>query len=736
MTSINEYIQTVKVALERDIEHNPSQTEAITLDSSNDELIIAGPGSGKTTVLILKLLKFYFVDGISPENIIITTFTRKAARNLREQTYNWAEKISRKLGSNDSIVDDFSKLTIDTIDSIAEVYVCEDNDMEVVDNFTSSALMMQTILSDERNNNKKLKSFLKSLKNNMGGLNTADLNSQVIAIRERMFCDMVDYEKIKKDATNEKVLFDIIDDYNKQLKERNILDFQLLEKRFYEGLLEDKYPRLDDMKILLVDEYQDTNYLQEQIYFELARRIKKNNGSITVVGDDDQSLYRFRGALVELFTNYSKRINKKLSLNPTVTYLETNYRSTKEIIDFINDYINIDKVYNESRSVNKPQVESVRDYSNIPVYGMFRKDVAELSSDLTDLIYDLRLNGSAIITNDDNENIEIDTKIDTPSIALLSNSPKEISPYNKKRLPYHIRDTMTQKCEDISIFNPRGQIIESTEVVSLLCGLIILIVDPDNTIQKTFENLPPHTKNTLKSWREYSKEYVEKNDIKLDTITEDINMDELLEIIRSDCESFIENSNENQIYYEIIIDTIQQTNNAINYNGKLSIKQVFWHILIPIASGAIEIDDDLFDISIEENVNIMSIHQSKGLEFDVVIVDVGSDITNNSKNTAFKRFPTNGGKTYNIEKYLRNYTDLDLELNDKIGLDEAFNDLIRRYYVAYTRAKKVLILVGLNSMKDGYKGDFQKNLEIPNIATGWSRDKVWHWQNLENLKQL
>ncbi len=735
MISLEEYIQAVEDVLNRNIKSNKSQLEAISLDFSSDELIVAGPGSGKTTVLILKLLKFYFVDGISLDNIIVTTFTRKAARNLREKTLQWAQMISSKLELGVASSDDFSKLTIDTLDSIAEIYVCADTNIEVIDNFTSSAILMQTILSDDRNNDKKLKSFLKKLKNNIGGVNTSDLNNQVLAIRERMYCDMVDYEKIKADATTEKILYNIIDDYNQQLHERNILDFQLLETHFYEGLLEDKYEKLDNLKILLVDEYQDTNYLQEKIYFELARRIKKNNGSITVVGDDDQSLYRFRGALVDLFTHYSDRINRQLSIEPTVTYLKTNYRSTREIIDFINDFINIDEVYNKTRSVNKPQVEFFRDYSGIPVFGMFRKDVAELSRDLTQLVYEFRTTGMATVHHED-ENIIIDTKKRTPSIALLLNSPKEISAYNNKRIPYYIRDSMADKCENISIFNPRGQIIESTDVVSLLCGLILMIVDPDNTEEKTFENLPPHTKNTLKTWREYSQQYVDENHMKLIHVDEHIDIEEVLDSIHDDCQHLIENSSENQVYYDIIVDTILQTNNAINYDGLLTTKQIFWHILIPIASGAIDIDDDLFDISIEENVNIMSIHQSKGLEFDVVIVDVGSDITNNSKHTAFKRFPVNGGKTYNIEKYLRNYTDLDLKLNDRVGLDEAFNDLIRRYYVAYTRAKTVLILVGLNSMKDGYRGDFQNNLEIPNIATGWDRNRKWHWQNLENLKQL
>ncbi|RAP53897.1 MAG: hypothetical protein BZ137_05185 [Methanosphaera sp. rholeuAM130] len=197
----------------------------------------------------------------------------------------------------------------------------------------------------------------------------------------------------------------------------------------------------------------------------------------------------------------------------------------------------------------------------------------------------------------------------------------------------------------------------------------------------------------------------------------------------------MDESNENIIYHDIIRDTIIQTNNAINTDGYLTANQIFWHILIPIATGAIEVDDDLFDFSLEDNVNIMSIHQSKGLEFDVVIVDVGSDIFNNQSNSAFKRFPNNGGISYNLEKYIHSMMD-ESYANDMTGRDEAFNDLIRRYFVAYTRAKKLLILVGLTSMKDGYRGDFQNDIKIQNVATGWSRDGIWHWEGLENLIQL
>ncbi|MEE1117219.1 ATP-dependent helicase, partial [Methanosphaera sp.] len=378
MISEEKYIELIENVLGITLEDNLDQKKSILSPINENQYIVAGPGSGKTTVLVLKILKYIFVDNIKLENILVTTFTKKAARELKERISNWTLMLSEELGIG---VDyDFDNLLIGTLDSIAEEIVSKHMDVEIIDNFTSSAIMMQNLLTDERNKDKRLKQFIKKIKNNQGGVSTSDINNQIQTIRERIYYDMINKEELKKDADRESIVFEIIDDYLDQLTSRNVMDYAMLEEKFYELLKNGLVDSFNAISVLLIDEYQDTNLLQEAIYFKIAEYVNKNNGNITVVGDDDQSLYRFRGATINLFTEYSERIKKELGINSKTIFLHNNYRSTKAIIDFTNDYITLDEKFQESRTPDKPKIIPTKDTTEgLPVIGMFRNNLEELS---------------------------------------------------------------------------------------------------------------------------------------------------------------------------------------------------------------------------------------------------------------------------------------------------------------------------------------------------------------------
>src|SRR5262249_2420246 len=142
------------------------------------------------------------------------------------------------------------------------------------------------------------------------------------------------------------------------LADSNRLDFAQLEELFLKRLREGRLERfVKPLRAVLVDEYQDTNLLQESIYFELAA---KSGCSFTIVGDDDQSLYRFRGATVELFRSFQTRLAKALpGANPARLDLVGNYRSTPEIVRFFNSFITNDSDFGPARvQPPKPPIEA------------------------------------------------------------------------------------------------------------------------------------------------------------------------------------------------------------------------------------------------------------------------------------------------------------------------------------------------------------------------------------------
>ena len=116
----------------------------------------------------------------------------------------------------------------------------------------------------------------------------------------------------------------------------------------------------------------------------------------------------------------------------------------------------------------------------------------------------------------------------------------------------------------------------------------------------------------------------------------------------------------------------------------------------------------------------MSIHQSKGLEFPLVIVDVGSRFKKDTVRESSLRFPKKADKTFLIQDSIRKYSSLGN--NERDSKDRAFDDLTRLYFVAFSRAKDVLLLVGLNPNIDGYVQK-DKFMKIPNVALGWNREK-------------
>ena len=121
--SNKQFVKLVQSHLARNLQDraNAAQKDSVLHNDERVLKIVAGPGSGKTTVLVLRALRFVLVENVFPENILITTFTRKAARELRTRWLDWGTALAEAVGVDaDQHQIDLNRCRIDTLDSIAQ----------------------------------------------------------------------------------------------------------------------------------------------------------------------------------------------------------------------------------------------------------------------------------------------------------------------------------------------------------------------------------------------------------------------------------------------------------------------------------------------------------------------------------------------------------------------------------------------------------------------------------------
>lgn len=779
MINWNAFENAVCNYLGRDISisGNPNQNSAIQSPINQSLFIVAGPGSGKTTVIALRVLKLIFVDDVDPSNILVTTFTKKAASELRSRILGWGDQLRQVFINNNPPTYllnqlqslNFNRIITGTLDSISEEVLMDYRapgtpPPVIIEDFVSNALMIRIgLFSHGRHNSHRLRNYITRLRGTAWGLNVSEISATLLEIKDRFFHDQIDINQYQANSTDPAaaIACDAINDYIQELNGRLLFDFARLEHEFLTQLRSGALARfLSNIKFILIDEYQDTNLLQEQIYFELAKAALENGGSISVVGDDDQSLYRFRGATVDLFQSFMVRISNQLGVNPRVVYLSQNYRSTQTIVDFCNDFITLDQEFQNARVHGKPPIVPSRSqqYTNFPVFGMFRDDVNALASDLAHFIYRV-VYGGGFRVRDHHGNeytIRIHPQGSPADIALLFSSPREFDSRGEPRLPLLLRQELSHLSPQIRVFNPRGQSLQEIPDVQILCGLILECLDHGSAIQNAIPNLPSYARNVFDNWRSEARSFVNSNPNPTRPISlrqfvnawqnrtplgariweREIPLVDLIYKLVTWIPN-MQNDIEGIVYLEAITRTITQSALFSNFRSEIifdpsnpdledaSIKEVLWNIFVPLATGAIEVNEELLETLPNDRINVMSIHQAKGLEFPLVIVDVGSDFRTDHHAHAFKRFPINGGQPCNMEDEFRGYSPMGQP--SRSAIDRAFDDLIRHFFVAYSRTQDVLLLVGLNSVR----------YSIPNVATGWDRSRNWNWQNgLPNLVHI
>jgi DNA helicase-2/ATP-dependent DNA helicase PcrA len=281
---------------------NPVQREAVTA-VQGPVLIFAGAGSGKTRVLSHKIA-YLIQEGLyPPEQILAVTFTNKAAQEMRERV---AQLLKQKELT----------LTIGTFHSVcARLLRTEIHRL----GFTSDY-----VIYDVQDQVALLKIVLENLNIVKDKITPQAVQSRISLFKSRLMSPDQAF-KTAKTVLEQKVA-EVYEAYQKALKANNALDFDDL--LLFPLELFDRYPSVlkkyqQQWRYILVDEYQDTNRPQ----FELVARLAARHQQICVVGDDDQSIYGWRGAEIRNILDFEKQFP-----NSTVFKLEQNYRSTQTIL--------------------------------------------------------------------------------------------------------------------------------------------------------------------------------------------------------------------------------------------------------------------------------------------------------------------------------------------------------------------------------------------------------------------
>jgi DNA helicase-2/ATP-dependent DNA helicase PcrA len=769
MISTGEFLTLVREVIARNLESNPPQRDAISHEGEDILLLAAGPGSGKTTVLVLRALRHTLVDDILPEHILITTFTRKAAKELRTRWLDWGTLLLAELRNDfrfgadlDRI--DLNRCRIDTLDSIAQQALRENRfPGEVAPvlaaGSASRLILKRSAFSAIYTANKEELDILFSRYSFDGELprNRGEALSIAKALCDRLVQDRVDLNSFAKTSPAHQNVVEILRAYCQKLFESNVYDFATFERRLFERLQDGSLDEwIAHVHALLVDEYQDTNPLQESLYFEI---ISKSNSVITVVGDDDQSMYRFRGGSVELFTKFPERCFKATARQTRRIDMVANYRSSGEIISFYNSYILGDSGFAEARIIPaKGEVTSQRGALGMPVLGMFRQSPAALASSLASWLEELFENRQIIIGSADGDfSLALLEAGELGDCVVLAHSIEEVryDRYDRTagpRFAGYFRQEMLQR--GLSVFNPRGRSLRGIGDVQQLLGVLLLCLDPDGL--RTEEVFPTNeARFFLTEWRNAAAGFIAQNPrpsgdgglrgfvdrwqrVSRGSPDEAFPPDwpalELIFKLISWIPGFQGNP-EHQVWLEAITRTIASSGMGSPYGMQVlqsndhrtrSRESLIRDALLPIAENEVEVDEDIMPSVPRHYLQMMTIHQSKGLEFPLVIVDVGSHFTINSPLQAFLRFPAEPSNVVVMEDDVEAHLQSPLR-SSRTPLDRSFDDLVRLYYVAYSRPQSVLMLVGCESCLRYGRGPSLQGA-IPNIALGWNRNRHWPWR--------
>ncbi len=306
---------------------NPQQLEAI-LATDGPVLIIAGPGSGKTFTIVERIVYLITHKGVAPESLFVVTFTDKAARELTTRISNRLSELGIKFNLNEMYLGTFHSICLRILEDYRE-FTRLKRSFTLFDQFDQQYFLYQRI-----NEFRPLPDVQLVMGDDQSGRWVQ--SEQLLKWLNKVSEEALDLAELETAPDVEvRALAACFRKYQELLHEHNCLDFSGIQ---YEALqLLEKRPEVlaalrEKFSYLMVDEYQDTNTIQERILLLLAGERR----NLCVVGDDDQGLYRFRGATIRNILEFPALFDEGQCKQVALT---VNYRSHPDIIRFYNEWM-------------------------------------------------------------------------------------------------------------------------------------------------------------------------------------------------------------------------------------------------------------------------------------------------------------------------------------------------------------------------------------------------------------
>lgn len=660
---------------------NTQQLEAIT-HNDGPLLIIAGAGTGKTTV-ITERMKFLILEKkINPSNILALTFTEKAATEMQERV-----DIALPYGYTDMWINTFHAFC-DRVLRDEAIHIGLDPNYTLATEAQSIIFIRKHLFDLNLNYFRPLgnpNKFLQGLLQHFSRLKDEDISpDEYVAYAKKQAGKK--NQTVEEEEENAKIL-ELANAYQKfeeiKVKE-GILDFGDLIVYTLKLFRERKHilkQYQDAFHYILIDEFQDTNYAQNQ----LAILLTGNRKNITVVGDDDQAIYRWRGAAISNMVQF-----RKVFSDVKIVTLNSNYRSTSNILDTSYQLIqnnNPDRL-EVKENINKKLV-AMRKVSGTPVEFLFATNGEEEANSVVEKISEIICKG----------------KYTYKDIAILVRANDHATPFlhilDYKRIPYQ--------------FLGPGQLFQQDVIKDLIAYLKVLVNFEDSTSLYRVLTMPAFRLSAtdiavlLNESKKRNITLFESldmvSDLKLSDETKE-KLDKIQTMIRSHFDRIAKES-AGQILYAFLQESglLQHFLQVTTQDEQLEMENVakFFDKLKSFEStqedASVFSVTDWIDLSMQlgesplaantdwaENnaVNILTIHSSKGLEFPVVFV----------VNLVTQRFPSRERKEQ---------IPLPIDIVKEVLPEGDFHTQEERRlcYVAMTRAKDMLYMTAATFYGEG-----------------------------------